>query len=925
MSSSLDQPALLESLEPRFLLSSGALIVTSDALAGAFQDVANWYTRKGFPAQIVTTESIYSAYSGADSQEKIRNCIRDYHQNHGVKYVLLGGDNSIVPDRDTKGYKRTDTPTDFYYSSLSGTWDDNGDGLYGEGAYDTVNFAYDTIVGRYPVRTAAHVQTLLAKVIAYETAPPTSNWATDMLAVGEELWDPGDVEYKTLKVDELYVEPYWADRQLDTFFDTSTSWDSAEAGDYTLNSSNLLTAMGNDYQFMHMATHGWYTSWSLESGSFTSSTVAGMTESINVPIVSTIACHTGAFDKVDSSLSEAFLRSDKTGTVVYIGCSREGWGIPGNWIGPSYEFSYNFYKKFLTGSSRLAGEVFAEMKAGFASRSGYEGSIRWLQYGINFQGDPMVQMYRDDPTMLAPTLASEITEGAQAYSVGNLPGGAKVVLWQGDNVYEVGYANGAGTFSTTIDAAVGSMKVTVIADDAAVYTDDVTIAEDARPYTVNGSTVVFDGSGADDVFNVVAGQTKHTVTFNGEVWRFNAAQITRVVFNGNGGADRATLTGTSAADTASMAATRTELVSANYTIVLNYVADVRISGGANDTANLFGTAGDDMLTAKAEWTILSGLGYRYTVLGFGTVAATAGAGGTDVAHLYDSAGDDVFTATPTAATLRGTGFDNTATGFDSATAHCTAGGNDVATLYDSAGDDTFSAGPTQASLSGSGFANTAKGFDLVTGYCTAGGTDTVHFYDAAGNDRLTATLDQAWLKGAGYKNVAKGSGQISGNLTNGTDTLLMYAGTRGSGSGTRGAGSGARGSYDDASPADGARDPQAAAQVPVSLLSDKTLGAFGPETDDGGTTGSSDHVDVLTATLDANAHRLRLWGLGEDNASTWDQDTTMRTAESGWGEAAHCSQIPHGVEPVGIALTEGDIDTELLGNLGLDWLADLTV
>jgi len=749
------------------------MIVTSEALAGAFQDVADWYTRKGHDAVVVTTESIASNYSGADLQEQIRNAIRDYHENDGVDYVLLGGDNAIVPDRDTVGYTHTDMPSDLYYSSLTGDWDADGDGLFAEVGDDQVNFTYDTIVGRYPVRTAAQVQTLLAKVVAYETAPPQADWATNMLATGDMLWDPGDSESKSLKADSLYVSPYWSDRQLDTMFDTGTSWDTSTPGDYTLNAGNLLTAMGNDYQFMHMSTHGATHAWALESGYFTSSTVSAMSQAVNVPIVSTIACDTGGFDQGYTSLSEAFLRSDKTGTVVYLGSSREGWGIPGTWLGPSFEYSYTFYQEFLTGDSRIAGEVFAETKANFASRAAYDGSMRWINLSLNFQGDPLVRMYRDDPVMLDPSLQEAITAGTQDYRITDLPAGAEVVLWQGDDVYVMGQADGSGTFVAQIDAVAGEMKVTVLANDAAIYTADVTVAAAADPYTIEGSTVTFNGSAADDVFAFVAGQTEHSVTFNGQVYVFDASQITQVEFNGNGGTDSATLTGTDGADTATLRQGLTTLAGAGYTVVLTDVQTVVVNGQANDTAWLYDSAGDDVLVATPTSSVLSGSGFHSEVNGFGQVNAVASAG-SDTAWLYGSTGDDLFVATQTYGQMTGPGYQNHTEGFDEVRGIAGAGGTDVAWLYDSAGDDQFFGRQGYGFMKGSGIVNYAEGFDRVNAVSSAGGDDMAWLHDSAGDDRFVGTPTYSYLSGSGFYNHVEGFDRVYAVASTGNDTANLY-------------------------------------------------------------------------------------------------------------------------------------------------------
>jgi len=468
----------METLEPRFLLS-GAMIVTSEALAEAFGDVAQWYTRKGYAAEVVTVESIDAEYAGADRPERIRNGIRDRHENNDVLYVLLGGDDTVVPARQAAAGDDGGVPSDLYYSSLTGRWDADGDGTFGEADGDNVSFDYDTIVARYPVRTAEQVRTLLAKVIAYETAPPQADWAADMLAVGNELWNPGDAEKKSITADADYVQGHWPQRDLDVFFDTRTSWDLAAPGDHLLDAQNLLAAMGNGYQFMHVAAHGTPSGWALESGRLTGQAVSAPPGAVNVAVVSTIACDTGAFDLGEPSLSEAFLRSDATGTIVYLGAVRNGWGIPGHWLGPSFQYSYTFTREFLTGPTQIAGEVFAETKASFAPKSTHEGATRWLQFGLNFQGDPLVQMYRDDPAALEPTFDARVTEGRQTYEVASVPAGARVVLWQAGEVYEVGLADESGSFSAEVSPSTGAMALTVIAPDAAVFTDEVAVVRPA--------------------------------------------------------------------------------------------------------------------------------------------------------------------------------------------------------------------------------------------------------------------------------------------------------------------------------------------------------------------------------------------------------------------------------------------------------------
>ena len=50
-------------------------------------------------------------------------------------------------------------PTDLYYGGLDGTWDSDGDGIYGEADEDTdVDLMPEVFVGRIPVQTASQAE-----------------------------------------------------------------------------------------------------------------------------------------------------------------------------------------------------------------------------------------------------------------------------------------------------------------------------------------------------------------------------------------------------------------------------------------------------------------------------------------------------------------------------------------------------------------------------------------------------------------------------------------------------------------------------------------------------------------------------------------------------------------------------------------------
>ena len=165
-------------------------IITSGSLASTFQSLADWRTKKGLYTRIFRTDSISARYPGRDLQEKIRNFIIDYWTNHGLIYVLLAGDNSLVPARRARcvvGTTTDDIPADLYYADLQWSWDGNRNNIFGEMSGDTVDLFYDLFIGRASVDNATQVNTFISKTLFYEKTP-TTDYLQRMLLPYVMLW-----------------------------------------------------------------------------------------------------------------------------------------------------------------------------------------------------------------------------------------------------------------------------------------------------------------------------------------------------------------------------------------------------------------------------------------------------------------------------------------------------------------------------------------------------------------------------------------------------------------------------------------------------------------------------------------------------------------------------------------------------------------
>jgi hypothetical protein len=409
------------------------LIITSAAMSNAFQQLATYRASAAggsHTTRVTTTNLIGTTYAGVDIQAKIRACISNAVATLGTTMVVLGGDDTIVLDRDcyvaAVGSIENNMPTDLYYSNLDGSWDADGDSIYGE-TTDAVDLAWDVVVARIPVRTEAQATNYLNKVRAYEAGTP----AADQIILGgpaawsvysgsgrptDDVTGDGHAGFRSTSPAHTYVSDsekwlrrmyrdgvakYWS-ATVGIICDTLTSWDGSTCGDYLESPANTQAAFNRNWTHLMFSGHGYPQGWGLESAEYTQANATSLTGL--TAFVYTDACMTGHFDKnsnlvegysyvTEPCLGESFLRNARGGAVAYIGCARYGWGSPASWDGgPSMVYAYKFYKRLYESTNRTLGVAFAMHKADMIAQSGTDYCERWVQFGLNLLGDPALMM-----------------------------------------------------------------------------------------------------------------------------------------------------------------------------------------------------------------------------------------------------------------------------------------------------------------------------------------------------------------------------------------------------------------------------------------------------------------------------------------------------------------------------------------------------
>ena len=429
------------------------VIITSSSLSSGFQALADWHVRKGFRTEVKTTSWIYANYSGRDNQEKIRNFIIDYHANQGLTWVILGGDNGVVPGRRARAYCGGNTgniPCDLYYADLDWSWDGDNDNIFGEPDDDTVDLYYDLYVGRASVDNTTQVQTFVNKVLTHEQSPPLG-YLKRILLVDAELWSGYDHRQSNDSIAAI-TPPGWTDVHFHDPTNTTAVRDSLDHG----------------FQFAHLVGHG--DDIGIYNGStryYGTSVANNHSNGSKVNLLNSIACISGNFEHSDC-LAEAAHNSSGGGSVGVIMNSRYGWGTPPD-IGPSELLDIRFYDYFFNHDTMPVGVTHAASKEVYRGLALSQGVWRWCYYELNLFADPLLMMYEDVPGSLSLSFTDPLPVGNQNYTVTVNNGtyaveNALVCLRKGSEVYERGYTNSSGQVTLAINpSTTGHLQITATA------------------------------------------------------------------------------------------------------------------------------------------------------------------------------------------------------------------------------------------------------------------------------------------------------------------------------------------------------------------------------------------------------------------------------------------------------------------------------
>lgn len=381
------------------------LIVTQDSLADAFKPLRDWKTQKGVRAEIISIETIDSIYEdeGYDIQERIKRCLKDYYDNYSLDWVLLGGDNSVVPSRHC--YIRNDTgevynetvTSDSYYANFEGAfdWNANKNNYYGE-ITDNIFLTPQIKVSRLPIRNKAHVEAYTQKLLNYEQAIYAGPWMNRMLLSGSLLqeYKPSGISDAHYITESMYalIESSFGNLEKYNFYDTGNNL-GYTGSDSILNTENLINAFNSvEPHYFHMNTHGYPDLWQFPTTYFYSSDVASLENNNKPMIITSESCYAGYLEAYGSpKLCEAFIGKEEAGALAFWGSSFLGFG------NISDDFCRDFWINLTNTDYRFADVVIAA-KSTFISQVDQYNHYRTLLFSMNALGDPELTVYTNATT-----------------------------------------------------------------------------------------------------------------------------------------------------------------------------------------------------------------------------------------------------------------------------------------------------------------------------------------------------------------------------------------------------------------------------------------------------------------------------------------------------------------------------------------------
>ena len=483
------------------------VILAPDSLVDVYQRLADYQTRTG-RTTVVRGLSIVRSLDprSNDLAQAIRSFLRSAYELWGIRWAILAGDHEAIPMRLARVSLplSEDIPSDVYYADLDGTWDRNGNGIYGEVA-DSLDMVPDIAVGRLSAATRAEATLMVNRALSYVTGASVSAVGRNLM-LAEVLfpsdWQPGQPinEDGAQAAESLRTRTpgcVTTQRLYENYV--------PRPGSLPFTKAAATTALAQGYHVVAHYGHGSRTQLSFGDAIITASDLAAIPSGFSTALWIAADCASAAVDF--DCVAERMVRSPNGGTLAYVGATRDAW--PGN----SSLITQGIFDRLFAPSSLTLGDAVEGARSVLIPASRSESLARWAYFETVLLGVPSMNIWKCAPVSLTVTRPATVPVGAGGFAVSVLRGGAPVesalvVAWKAGEEYRAVRTNALGQAVVPFHpGSTGPFSFAVTADGAAPYLDSLTVtaAAPAVYALLNGS--VRDDLGGDADGIVGAGET----------------------------------------------------------------------------------------------------------------------------------------------------------------------------------------------------------------------------------------------------------------------------------------------------------------------------------------------------------------------------------------------------------------------------------
>jgi len=435
-----------------FAAGAKYLIITHDNFYNAIQPLAQWKQKKGVPTKVVSLTQIGA--SGPSDITTIKsyivNACTSSAWNPHPSYILLVGGPTYINSNLSK--------YDDYFGDISG------------------DFKMEISVGRFPCENVTQCSLHVAKTLGYERTPymTDQNWfkkGTTIVLEDYNTYPPTGQPDTVYWNDVRYVHGRWQNAGY-TYIDSFS-----KAIGHT--STNVINAINDGRVFIFFrgqSTTNWWSPFTLDP-TLTSN-------GFKLPVLVSATCATMTLSS-NNYLGDRVLNAgtpqNPKGTVAFFGTTvvASGTGLARlrGLVGTGFYnaiFKENIYR---LGDAARRGKFYVDSLHAHPHVQAYDSIVRYREW--NLLGDPELNLWTTTPLQLTVIHDTLIYAGGQTYTVTVRKGvsplpNALVCVMMDTIIYQYNTTNSSGIVSFSIAPPVGTMSVTVTAQNCIPYEKNVT-------------------------------------------------------------------------------------------------------------------------------------------------------------------------------------------------------------------------------------------------------------------------------------------------------------------------------------------------------------------------------------------------------------------------------------------------------------------